>query len=83
MTTPAAFAALETTRRVLDAARHRGRHLAVGGLWGASGALLCASLRGGLGRPLLFVTADDEDSDSLAADLQTFGVTHPLVLPRQ
>ena len=50
MTTPAAFAALETTRRVLDAARHRGRHLAVGGLWGASSAILCASLRGGLGR---------------------------------
>ncbi|MDA0934522.1 MAG: helicase-related protein [Planctomycetota bacterium] len=83
MTTPAAFAALETTRRVLDAARHRGRHLAVGGLWGASSALLCASLRGGLGRPLLLVTADDEDSDALAADLQTFGVAAPLILPRQ
>jgi transcription-repair coupling factor (superfamily II helicase) len=83
MSKGAAFSALETARRVFEAVQHRGRHLAVGGLWGASAGLLCASLRGSLGRPLLLVTADDDDSRTLADDLAAFGVERPLVLVRQ
>ncbi|MBK8978859.1 MAG: DEAD/DEAH box helicase [Planctomycetes bacterium] len=75
MTDAAAFAALDSTRRIADAVRTGAAHRAVGGLWGSSAALFVAALRLLLDRPTLIVTADDGDAETLAADLATF--RHP------
>ncbi|MCC6781949.1 MAG: transcription-repair coupling factor [Planctomycetes bacterium] len=83
MSSPGAFLRLAAAERVLEAIEHQGRHLAVGGLWGASAALLVAGLRAKLARPVLVVTADDGDTTSFADDLQTFGIPSPLRLMRQ
>ena len=81
MSTPAAFVRIAAAERVAESLRHEGRHLAVGGLWGASAALLVAGLRGALSRPSLIVTADDGDTNSFADDLATFGVVDVHRLP--
>ena len=83
MTSAVAFLRLAPAERVLEAIRHEGRHLAVGGLWGASAALLVAGLRNALERPVLVVTADDGDTTSFADDLCAFGTDAALRLPRQ
>ena len=83
MTSPARFAALDATRRVIEALAIRGRHRAIGGLWGSSAALLLAAVQGALGRPMLIVTGDDGDAQTVADDLATFGCPGARVLPRQ
>jgi transcription-repair coupling factor (superfamily II helicase) len=83
MTSPARFARLDATQRVLEALAVRGRHRAIGGLWGSSAALLVAAVRGALGRPLLIVTADDGDGQTLRDDLATFDCADVRLLPRQ
>jgi transcription-repair coupling factor (superfamily II helicase) len=77
-----AFRALPTVRRVLDGIR-RGSHRRVGGLWGGSAALLIAAARTDKPRPILVVTADDDDASVLADEIATFLGRAPLVLPRQ
>src|SRR5262245_27826168 len=82
MDSVAAFARLPATALVLEAVR-AGAHRQAGGLWGASAGLLLATLARALARPLLIVTADDEDAETLAQDLATFGIAAPIVLPEQ
>ncbi|MFO1052988.1 MAG: transcription-repair coupling factor [Planctomycetota bacterium] len=81
MTTARAFLELATCARVVESLRHEGRHLAVGGLWGASAALLVAAIRTPLRAPWLLVTADDGDTTAFADDLATFGVAGVHRLP--
>ncbi len=75
----ASFARLPTTCRLLEALRP-GALRKAGGLWGASAALVVATLRRETGRPLLVATAHDEDARTLAGDLELFGVPGGIVL---
>ncbi len=77
----AGFADLPVCRRVI-AAVEAGSHRKVGGLWGGSTALLIAALRRARSDRILVVTADDVDSVTLQADLQSCGLAAD-VLPRQ
>ena len=77
-----AFAELPQTQRVLGVLR-RGAQRKAGGLWGGSAALLLSSLAKHTGRPVLVVTADDEDSITLAADLSGFGHRGAVILPQR
>ncbi len=65
------FAALDHSQLLLDCRKHR-NHRAVGGLWGASAALVMAMLHQQSKDSMLVITADDDESDSLAADLACF-----------
>ena len=75
------FAALPTTKALLDALRPR-RHRATGGLWGGSAALLLACLTERRKTPTLIITADDEHAVDLAGDHASFADKPARVLPR-
>jgi transcription-repair coupling factor (superfamily II helicase) len=82
----AAFAGLPVSLRVVEALA-QGTQRKVGGLWGASTGLFVAMVARALERPLLVVTADDDDSATLASDVATFvpgpAGPEPLVLPER
>lgn len=67
------FKTLNVTKRVL-ATLKKPSHRAVGGLWGASTALLIRTLQQHWRGPILVITADDDESSTLAADILCF---HP------
>jgi transcription-repair coupling factor (superfamily II helicase) len=78
----AAFAALPSVRRVLEAIRP-GTQRAAGGLWGSSAALLLAALRAAHDGPIVVLTEGDAHSDEVAADLMTFGAAATVLPGRQ
>jgi len=78
-----AFARLPVSQNLVAQAR-RGARCKAGGLWGASAALLLATLRDGHDGQLLVLTADDVDSLQLQTDLAAFGVaSHVLIREEQ
>ena len=75
----AAFGQLLVTRNVV-ASVQRGARCKAGGLWGASAALLLATLTREHKGNLLILTADDVDSMMLQMDLLAFGTkSHVLI----
>ncbi|MGK0522070.1 MAG: transcription-repair coupling factor (superfamily II helicase), partial [Planctomycetota bacterium] len=75
----AAFGQLLVTRNVV-ASVQRGARCKAGGLWGASAALLLATLTRAHKGSLLILTADDVDSLLLQTDLLAFGTqSHVLI----
>ncbi|MFT7537616.1 MAG: transcription-repair coupling factor (superfamily II helicase), partial [Hyphomicrobiaceae bacterium] len=75
----AAFGQLLVTRNVVASVR-RGARCKAGGLWGASAALLLATLTRAHKGSLLILTADDVDSLLLQTDLLAFGTqSHVLI----
>ncbi|MHC5062819.1 MAG: transcription-repair coupling factor [Planctomycetota bacterium] len=77
-----AFAELESSKRASEALR-KGSHRALGGLWGSSSALLLSGLQRASSGSFLVVTASDEDSADLEADLLSFGASGVLRLVKQ
>lgn len=75
----AAFGQLHVTRNVVASVK-RGARCKAGGLWGASAALLLATLTRAHKGSLLILTADDVDSLLLQTDLLAFGTkSHVLI----
>ena len=75
----AAFGQLSVTRNLVANVK-RGARCKAGGLWGASSALLLATLARAHKGTLLILTADDVDSLQLQTDLLAFGTkSHVLI----
>ncbi|MGE3878084.1 MAG: DEAD/DEAH box helicase [Planctomycetota bacterium] len=83
MTQLESFLRLPQCALVRQALEQDSRHLAIGGLWGASAALLVAALLHRQQRPWLVITADDGDTTTFADDLATFGAPGAIRLPEQ